>query len=106
MDEIEQTLKFFAKDKAPRPDGWLVELYLHFFELMGDELHELVNFSRINGYIPGGLNSTFVTLIPKKDKPLSFGEFHPIALCNLLYKLITKIIADRLKSALSVHISA
>lgn len=104
-DEIEQTLKIFAKDKAPGPDGWPVELYPHFFEIMGDELLELVNFSRINGYIPGGLNSTFVTLIPKKDKPSSFGEFRPIALCNLLYKLISKIIADRLKSALSAHIS-
>lgn len=103
--EIEQTLKAFAKDKAPGPDGWPVELYLHFFKLMGDELLELVKYSMKNSYIPGGLNSTFVTLIPKKDKPATFGDFRPIALCNLLYKLISKIIADRLKRALSTHIS-
>lgn len=65
----------------------------------------MVNFSRVNGSISGALNSTFVTLIPKSNKPLTFGDFRPIALCNLVYKLIAKIIAQRLKSVLSEFIS-
>lgn len=53
----------------------------------------------------GALNATFITLIPKKDNPESFSNFRPVALCNLVYKLVTKIIADRLKPLLSKFIS-
>lgn len=66
----------------------------------------MVEFSRIEGYIPGGLNSTFITLIPPKNKPTNFGEFRPIVLCNLAYKLISKIILVRLNPILSRCISA
>ena len=49
----------------------------------------------------GTLKSTFITLVPKCNKPGIFVDFHPIALCNLLYKLISKIIANIIKPILS-----
>lgn len=51
-------------------------------------------------------NSTFIALIPKEDKPISFDDFHTISLCNCIYKIIVKIIANRLKPILSAHISS
>ena len=51
------------------------------------------------------MNSTFVALIPKCDKPDSFARFRPISLCNLVYKIISKIIAVRLKNGLSKGMS-
>ena len=57
------------------------------------------------GMIPETLNSTYLTLIPKMDRPSSFGDYRPIALCNLLYKLITNIITECLKPFLGLHIS-
>jgi hypothetical protein len=51
------------------------------------------------------LNLTFIALIPKVDKPSSFGDFKPISLCNLAYKIIAKIIAIRLKLYLSKSLS-
>ena len=51
------------------------------------------------------LNSTFLAPIPKKDKPTTFVDFRPISLCNLIYNLISKIIAVRLKPHLDSHIS-
>lgn len=42
-----------------------------------------------------------MTLIPKKNKPSSFDDFKPIALCNVVYKLISKIIANKIKPQLS-----
>ena len=47
----------------------------------------------------------FLALIPKKDKPRTFADFRPISLCNLLYKLIAKVIARRLKPFLDLGIS-
>jgi hypothetical protein len=51
------------------------------------------------------LNATFLALIPKSDKPDSFGGYRPISLCNLVYKIITKIIVSRIKSCMSCGIS-
>jgi hypothetical protein len=64
-----------------------------------------VEESRIKGKIIGALNATFVALIPKSDKPESFDGFRPISLCNLLYKVISKIIAVRIKDFLSKGIT-
>ena len=72
---------------------------------MGAEIAEMAEIFRTSGHIPSNLNSTFIALIPKVDDPSSLGEFRPIALCNLLYKISSKIIENRLKQALSEHIS-
>jgi hypothetical protein len=72
---------------------------------LGNELLEVVEESRRLGKVLGALNATFIALIPKSDKPDSFGGFRPIALCNLVYKIITKIIAAKLKTSLSIGIS-
>ena len=105
LTEIEGALKPFKKDKSPRLDGWPVEFFLHFFYLLGRDLLKAVDCSRMSGRITPSLNSTFLALIPKKDKPISFADFRPISLCNLVYKLISKIIVVRLKPHLGSHIS-
>ena len=55
--------------------------------------------------MPANLNSTFISLIPKSTNPQSFGDFRPIVVCNLIYKITSKIIANRLKGTLLGHIS-
>ncbi len=51
------------------------------------------------------LNSTFLALIPKKEGADKLDQFRPIALCNVVFKIITKLIAERLKPFLSSLIS-
>jgi hypothetical protein len=104
-EELWEVLKLFAKDKSLGPDGWTVEFFIHFFELVGDDLLEVVEDSRIRGEVVRALNSTFLALIPKVNKPTSFDDFRPIYLCNLCYKLIAKIIANRIKPILSRSLS-
>ena len=82
--EIEGALKYFKKDKSPAPDGWPVEFFLNLFDLLGGDLLKAVECSRIFGRITPSLNSTFLTLIPKKDQPVSFVDFKHISLCNLV----------------------
>jgi hypothetical protein len=104
-EEILEVLWGFTKDKSPGPDGWTVEFYLHYFDLLVEDLVEAVEESRVTGSVNRSINSTFLALIPKVNGSTSFGDFRPIALCNLCYKIITKIIANRIRPILSRIIS-
>ena len=65
----------------------------------------MVEESRLKGNISGGLSSTFIALVPKVNNPLTFGDYRPISLYNLCYKIISKIIANRTKPILSRSLS-
>jgi hypothetical protein len=65
----------------------------------------VVEDSKTKGTVIRALNSTFLALIPKVNRPTSFSDFRPISLCNLCYKLIAKIIANRVKPILSRTLS-
>lgn len=54
---------------------------------------------------PSAINSTFITLIPKKNNPMSPHEFRPISLCNVIVKVVTKDISNRMKVLLPDIIS-
>jgi hypothetical protein len=66
----------------------------------------LVEEIRLTGKIPLSLNSTFIALIPKKDNPDTLDDFRPISLCNCIYKIVSKVIARRVKRILSDKISS
>eukprot|EP00253_Pinus_taeda_P036198 PITA_36198 len=104
-EEVEAAMKSMGKDKSPGPDGCTVELFLHFFDLIGSDIVDVVEESRLRGEIYKPFNSTFIALIPKKDAPESFEDFRPISLCNCIYKIIAKVIATRLIPILSRNIS-
>jgi hypothetical protein len=106
LPEIKSTLQKFKKERSPGPDGWTSEFFLHFFDLVGEDLLQMVEDSRIKGKVIGSLNSTFLVLIPKQKNTLTFSDFRPISLCNLVYKLISKVISSRLKPFLQKSISA
>ena len=66
----------------------------------------MVEDTRISGRIPASFNTTFIALIPKTDNPVTLNEFRPISLCKCIYKIVSKVIARRLKVILSENISA
>jgi hypothetical protein len=104
-EEIWKVLNTFNRDKSLRPDGWIIEFYLHFFDLVGDDLWEVVEDTRIRGVVNPAIKSTLLTLIPKSNLSSSFSDYKPISLCNLCYKVITKILANMIKPYLSHFIS-
>jgi len=81
------------------------KFFLHFFELVGHDLIDVVEETRLRGEVIRPTNSTFLALIPKVNSPDTFSDFRPIALCNLCYKIITKVIARRIRPILSRSLS-
>nr|XP_023920446.1 uncharacterized protein LOC112031976 [Quercus suber] len=104
-DEVEIALKQMAPLKAPGPDGMPPIFFQHYWENIGDEVvRAVVSCLNSNSIVPS-LNHTFITLIPKVKSPEFVSEFRPIALCNILYKLVSKVLANRLKKILTHVIS-
>ena len=78
LSEVESTLRAFARDKSPGPDGWTSKFYLHFLELFVPDIVLAIEDSRRSGFIHDSLNTTFMTLILKVDSPASFVEYRPL----------------------------
>jgi len=101
LKEIEDILKDCVNFKSPFPDGWTIEFFLSFWDILGPDVLGMMEESHCKGHIYGALNSTFIALIPKKAKPISFDDYRPISLCNVIYKIISKTIVERLNYYLS-----
>ena len=105
LEELKEVIHSFPHDKSLGPNGWTIEFYLGFIDLIGNDLLGVVEESRRTGVIHGPINATFIALIPKVNKVESFDDFRPISLCNCLYKIIAKGISRRIKRVLSKNIS-
>lgn len=79
--------------------------YKKFWELVGEQVVREVLQVLNGGPMPEGWNETTVVLIPKVKKPESVKDLRPISLCNVLYKLFSKVLANRLKKILPQVIS-
>lgn len=72
---------------------------------MKDDLTRMVNEFLFNGFMADGLNDVNICLIPKKQKPNEMSKFRPTSLCNVCYKIILKVLCQRLKKILPDLIS-
>jgi len=86
--------------KVIGPDGFTIDFYKACWSIIKLDVHNLMEESRIQKSILQALNSTFLTLIPKGIFADSPDEFRPITLCNFIYKIISKILDNRIKGIL------
>ena len=83
--------------KAPRLDGFHAGFFQRFWMVVGDSMKfEVKRIFQVRK-IPTQLNKTLIALIPKQLGPENIGHFHPISLCNIFYKVVTKILVLRMK---------
>ena len=91
--------------KCPGPDGITFGFIKDFWDMLQDDVMRfLVEFHR-NGRLSKGINSTFIALIPKVDNPHRLNDFRPISLVGSLYKILAKVLANRLRSVIGLVIS-
>ena len=104
-EKVESALKQMAPLKTPGPDDMPLIFFQHYWASIVDDMVEAVLSCLNSRKILLGLNHTFISLIPKMKSLEFISEFCPIALCNILYKLVSKALANRLKKVLPFIIS-
>ncbi|GMP75173.1 hypothetical protein CsSME_00032357 [Camellia sinensis var. sinensis] len=72
---------------------------------MKEEIVQMMNEFHSNGKLAKGVNSSFITLIPKKENPVGFGDYRPISLVSSMYKIIDKVLSRRLRQVFPKFIS-
>ena len=104
-EEVKNALDQMTPTKAPGPNGFNAGFYQQHWDIVGPEVCEAALYFFKNACMDGSINSTDIALIPKTKNSVSVTEFRPISLCNVLYKIISKILANRLKEILPSIIS-
>ncbi|GKA59975.1 RNA-directed DNA polymerase, eukaryota [Tanacetum coccineum] len=99
-EEVKRAVWDCGVDKSPGPDGFSFSFYRHFWPVIEKDVFEAVDYFFMYGEIPNGCNSNFIALIPKILDANMVKDFRPISLIGSLYKIIAKILANRLVGVL------
>ncbi|KAL6345965.1 hypothetical protein AAG906_025245 [Vitis piasezkii] len=105
MEEIHSALMDMNGDKAPGPDGFTGAFWQTCWDFVKEEIMDLFKEFFVQKSFAKSLNTTFLVLIPKKGGAEDLGEFRPISLLGGLYKLVAKVLANRLKKVLGKVVS-
>ncbi|RVW91853.1 LINE-1 reverse transcriptase-like [Vitis vinifera] len=104
-EEIYGALMEMNGDKAPGPDGFTLAFWQSCWEFVKEEIIEMFKEFYDHSSFLKSLNNTFLVLIPKKCGAEDLGDFRPISLLGGLYKLLAKVLANRLKRVVGKVVS-
>jgi len=96
-EEVTATLFSLPRNKAPGPDGFTADFFISSWTIVGPCLIEAVIEFFKSGKLQKQVNATILALIPKTSSADKLGDFCPISCCNTIYKVISRILAKRLK---------
>jgi hypothetical protein len=91
--------------KSLGPDGFTSNFFQKYWKIIRKGIWEVVDESRKSGSILKYFNATFLVLIPKEKEANTTEKFKPIAICNVIYKIVSKLVANRLKPLLKYIVS-
>ena len=87
--------------KALSYDGFHAFFYKQYWDIIGDDVWQLVHLAFATSGFDPSLAEMLLVLIPKIDNPNHLKNFRPISLCNVIYKIITKVLVNRIWPFLS-----
>ena len=103
--EVQAALLDLNGDKAPSPDGFTLAFWQNCWDFAKEEILDMFKeFYEQNVFLKS-LNNTFLVLLPKKGGAEDLGDFRPISLLGGLYKLLAKVLANRLKKVIGRVVS-
>lgn len=105
VDEVKAAVWDCDSFKSPSLDGVNFGFIKEFWLLLKDDIMRFVVEFHRNGKLTKGINSTFIALIPKVDSLRRLNEFRPISLVGSLYKILAKVLANRLKGVIGSVVS-
>ncbi|PKU66032.1 Putative ribonuclease H protein [Dendrobium catenatum] len=100
FEEVKKAVFDGNENTAPGPDGFTYAFYRKSWHLIGLQVFNAVNNFFVTGSLPRGVKATAIALIPKCSHATNINDFRPISLCNVLYKIVAKVLSNRLKVVL------
>lgn len=100
LEEVKIAMWECGSDKAPSPDGFTFKFIKTYWDTVKtDVMNFILHFDKF-GTIARGCNSSFISLVPKVKDPSSLSDYRPISLIGCMYKIISKVLALRLKKVI------
>ncbi|GKC44614.1 RNA-directed DNA polymerase, eukaryota, reverse transcriptase zinc-binding domain protein [Tanacetum coccineum] len=104
-EEIKRALDSIHDNKAPGPDGYTSKFFKATWSIVGNDVCKDVKEYFRSGKLLGEINATLISLVPKMKAPTKVSDYRPTACCNVVYKIISKVLTIRLKNVLCRIIS-
>ncbi|MCI07449.1 LINE-1 reverse transcriptase like, partial [Trifolium medium] len=105
VTEVSEVIELADGNKSPGPDGFNFAFFKKFWGVLEKEIMRLFEEFHGSAKLPSCFSSYFITLIPKVLSPHLLGDFRPISLLGSLYKLLSKVLANRLGKVMNSIIS-
>ncbi|RVW92901.1 Transposon TX1 uncharacterized 149 kDa protein [Vitis vinifera] len=104
-EEVFAALSDLGKDKAPGPNGFTMAFWMFCWDVVKIEIMDFFKEFHERGRFVKSLNATFLVLVLKKGGAEDLKYFRPISLVGSLYKLLAKVLANRIKKVMGKVIS-
>ncbi|XP_056697358.1 uncharacterized protein [Spinacia oleracea] len=104
-DEIDLALHGIGNDKAPGPDGLNAVFFKKAWPVIKQDIYRAVKDVFVTNFMLPQYNCTSITLIPKVPNPTRVKEYRPIACCNVVYKIVSKILTTRMQGVIGQVVS-
>ncbi|XP_075092306.1 uncharacterized protein LOC107821421 [Nicotiana tabacum] len=104
--EVLSSLKMCASDKAPGPDGYTMGFFRKCWDILKEDIMAAFNNFHSQEMFEKSFNATYIALIPKKTGAKELRDFRPISLIGSFYKLLSKVLTERLKRVVGKLVDA
>lgn len=99
-EDVKSAIFSMHPEKALGIDRFNLALYQSFWQVVKDDVLNFCQKFMCMGELPDGVNRTLVCLIPKVKAPQTIADLRPISLCNVLMRILSKVLSNRLKPCL------